>query len=317
MKNISYGIIGASGHTAQELIHLLATDTRLQCVFLQSSSQDGILCEELSMMYENISDHEMIQRKPDVIFFATPHGICMHQAKIFLDAGIKIIDLSGDFRFFNTNDFETAYCIPHSAKDIIRTYGLPEIFSSSIQIASLVANPGCYVTATLLALFPLQDYIQSVIIDGKSGFSGAGKHFSQHQEIMENGVIPYTITKHRHEAEMQQFFSFPLGFTPHLISIYRGMSVTLHITLTEHIDAFALVSWFYKNSPLVHVQKEIPLITSVQNTNKCILGGFQIDTKTNRLVIVSVLDNLRKGASAQAVQNMYTMFSLPLPSSFL
>lgn len=301
MKTIQYGIIGANGFTGKEILHLANQDKRLECVF-KSSSQENI--EELSLKHN-----------PKIVFFATPHGVCMQYAPFFLSKGIKVIDLSGDFRFKNIQEFEKAYSLKHLLPTQKAIFGLPETYNES---GNLVANPGCYVTTSLLPLLPLSEYCERIIIDGKSGFSGAGKNFSKQKELEENICIPYTLIQHRHEAEIQQFFSCPVSFTPHLINTFRGMLVTLHIFLKpEHkkIDAYEIIKKQYKNSPLVIVQKEIPTIQSVQNTNKCYIGGFEKD-ENGRLVIISTLDNLRKGASGQAMQNLYIIMNIEPPPSF-
>ncbi len=330
---IQYGIIGATGHTAQELLSLTVVDKNLKCVFLTSSSEAGNSSPFLpEQKYEKLSDAEIIKRKPDIIFYTTPHGVCMKNAKIFLDAKIKIIDLSGDFRFPNISLFEQNYNLQHKFSEIFLensnhtcAYGLTEHFSEKIKKANLVANPGCYVTASLNALLPIKEKVLSAVCDGKSGYSGAGKSFSAKNiaELEANACIPYKIIQHRHEAEIQQFFApeQKISFTPHLINTYRGMIVTLHIFLDKKLIhnnnynnnhqfleniIFQEFSEFYKNHKNIIIQKEIPKITQVQNTNINILGGFEID-ESGRLVIISALDNLRKGAVSQALQNMYVM----------
>jgi len=334
-KKIYYGIIGATGHTAQELLSLTVLDKNLECVFLSSSSQAGEFSEFLpEQQYEEISETEIIARNPDIIFYATPHGVCMKNAQKFLDAGIKIIDLSGDFRFTDINIFEKNYQIPHLHPEISAQYGLTEHFRSEISQAKIVANPGCYVTASLNALLPIASEISSAVCDGKSGFSGAGKSFTEENKksLEKNACIPYKIIEHRHEAEIQQFFpdTTKISFTPHLINTFRGMIVTVHIFLkpeffqknsVENIHGCSLHEKekleeiifqkfldFYKDEPLIRIQKKIPEISDVQKKNNNILGGFEIDS-SGRLVIISALDNLRKGAVSQALQNMYVMMN--------
>jgi len=317
---IKYGIIGATGHTAQELLSLTTQDKNLECIFLTSSSEAGNHSPFLpEKKYEKLSEQEIISKNPDIIFYATPHGVCMKNCDFFLKAGIKIIDLSGDFRFPNIKTFEENYNISHTFPEIFSknsqykcAYGLTEHFEKEIKQADLIANPGCYVTASLNALLPLKNNIISAICDGKSGYSGAGKSFTSDkiEELQKNACIPYKIIQHRHEAEIQQFFNInqKISFTPHLINTYRGMIVTLHIFLQNNTktsdEILNMFQQFYKNKKYIKIQKEIPKITDVQNTNFNILGGFEID-KNGRLVIISALDNLRKGAVSQALQNMY------------
>lgn len=304
MVNIRYGIIGANGYVGQELFALAQSDERLECVF-QSTSQDAI-------------DETMLENKPQIVFFATPHGVCMQYAPFFLSKKIKVIDLSGDFRFKNIKDFEKAYTMQHKNPEYQAVFGLYEYVKNELPQTELVANPGCYVTASLLPLLPIAPYCERIIVDGKSGYSGAGKAFNQKTELEQNICMPYKLTKHRHEAEMQQFFSCPLSFTPHLINTFRGMLVTLHVFLKpefQNLDIFEIIKNQYKNDELVSVQKEIPTISSVQNTNACRIGGFEQD-ELGRIVIISVIDNLRKGAASQALQNMYGMMNISLPKSF-
>ena len=326
-------MVGATGHNAQELLSLTSQDKTLECVFLTSSSQAGEYSPFLpEKKYEALSDKEIIFKNPDIIFYATPHGVCMKNVKVFLEAGIKIIDLSGDFRFEDINIFEKNYNIKHSFPEVFTKksqknvqYGLTEHFREEIKNAQLIANPGCYVTASLNALLPIKEHIVSAVCDGKSGYSGAGKSFTKENiaEVEENGCIPYKIIQHRHEAEIQQFFSQKqkISFTPHLINTFRGMIVTLHIflkpeflvetrctvSLQEHV--FQKFQEFYQDEPLITVQKEIPKISDVQGKNPCVLGGFEID-ESGRLVIISAIDNLRKGAVSQALQNMYVMMGV-------
>lgn len=337
MKKIRYGIVGATGHTAQELLSLTSQDKNLECVFLTSSSAAGEYSEFLpEKQYENLTNTQVLEKNPDIIFYATPHGVCMKNAKIFLEKNIKIIDLSGDFRFKDVKIFEKNYDIDHSASEISAQYGLTEYFRENIKNSQIVANPGCYVTASLNALLPIQKNILSAVCDGKSGYSGAGKSFTlEHiKELKENACIPYKIIQHRHEAEIQQFFSpeQEISFTPHLINTFRGMLVTVHIFLQpEFLEAlrkqerhsntqkiqgcflehqlFQIFQECYKDEPLIKIQKEVPKITQVQGKNHNILGGFKLD-RNERLVIVSALDNLRKGAVSQALQNMYVMMGL-------
>ncbi len=320
---IRYGIIGATGHTAQELLSLTTQDQTLECVFLTSSSQAGDHSPFLPQKkYEALSDEEIITRNPDIIFYATPHGVCMKNVQKFLEKGIKVIDLSGDFRFEDISIFEKNYGMKHQNPEISTQYGLTEHFRKEVEKSQLIANPGCYVTASLNALLPIQDILLSAVCDGKSGYSGAGKSFTKEniEEVEANACIPYKIIQHRHEAEIQQFFSNEqkISFTPHLINTYRGMEVTVHAflkpeTLVENANLRSLQEQifqkfldFYQDEPLIHVQKEIPKISDVQGKNHCILGGFELD-QNGRLVIVSALDNLRKGAVSQALQNMYVM----------
>jgi len=312
MKKIKVGIIGASGYTAQELTAILACDKFVEIVFLHSRSAANEKSKFVNLKLENLTYEEMAEKKPDVIFFATPNGVAMQEVKFFLDQCIKVIDLSADFRFAKTKIFEEVYKLKHAYPKHKAIFGLAEIFKSKLKGASLVANPGCYVTACLLAAWPIQKYIKMAIFDVKSGFSGAGKKFSQHKKLKEN-IIPYNIANHRHAAEIQQFLKFPISFTPHLLDTFRGLEATCHFILkpiAKQLNFYQIFKKFYKNNPHIKIQKNIPDLNDIKTTNDCILGGFEVD-KNGRLVIISVLDNIRKGAASQAVQNLHAIYGLP------
>lgn len=310
-KKIKIGIIGASGYTAQELTALLAADKNIEIVFLHSKSQANQKSEFINLKLENLSREAMLARKPDVVFFATPNGVAMNEAPYFLKNKIKVIDISADFRFKNLKTFEKTYNLKHASPENKAVFGLTEIFEKQLKNANLIANPGCYVTACLLALYPIQTKIKLAILDVKSGYSGAGKKFDMNQEI-KNNFLAYKITNHRHEAEIQQFIKSKIYFTPHLLPFFRGLEATCHIILKpgqEKLDYFKFFKNYYKNQPQIKIQKEIPGTKDAQGTNKAILGGFEIDAK-GRLVIISVLDNLRKGAASQAIQNLHAIYGL-------
>ncbi len=312
-KKIKIGIIGASGLAAQELTAILACDKYVEIKFLHSMSSTGEKSKFINLKFEKLSDEEMVAKGVDLIFLATPEGIAMQKAEYFLNKGIKLIDLSADFRFKDTKIFEKVYKLKHSLPKNKAVFGLTEIFSDKLKNASLVANPGCYVTSCLLAAWPIKTKFNLAIFDSKSGFSGAGKKFSQQKEIKEN-IIPYKINNHRHQAEIQQFFNEQIFFTPHILNTFRGIESTCHFILKPRcrkLDFYKIFSDFYirKNFPHVRVQKKIPTLRDVQGTNDCALGGFELD-QNGRLVVISVLDNLRKGAASQAAQNLHAIYNL-------
>jgi N-acetyl-gamma-glutamyl-phosphate reductase len=311
-SKIKIGIIGAGGYTGQELAAVLAEDEFVEIAFLNSASLAGKKSKFVDLKFENLSKDEMLQKKVDVLFYTTPNGVAMKEADFFLSKNVKIIDLSADFRFLDTATFEKVYKIKHSLPDKRAVFGLTEIFSEKLKNAELVANPGCYVTSCLLAAWPIKDKFSLAIFDSKSGFSGAGKNFPLHEEVKKN-IIPYKLANHRHQAEIQQFIDQPIHFTPHILPTFRGLETTAHFILNEkdkNLDFYQIFKDFYNNFPHVEIQKEIPTLNDVKTTNNAVLGGFEIDNN-GRLVIVSVLDNLRKGAVSQAVQNLHAMFSLP------
>ena len=321
MNKIKIGIIGATGYAAQELTALLVQSSYVKIIFLQSASAAGKKSPHLDQIYENIDLVEMVNRKPDVVFFATPHGIAMKDAPYFLENNIKVIDLSGDFRFYDPLIFEKAYNMSHLTPQLKGVFGLTEIFYKQIKSANLIANPGCYVTACLLALFPLQSQFDRAVLDAKSGYSGAGKNFSDHERLKNNTIIPYKLKSHRHQVEIQQFFKVPIHFSPHIIDRFRGIEVTIHVQIKFEYcnnNFLEIFQNFYKNNDYIQVQSEIPLIEKVENTNKAILGAFEFDEQ-GRLIIVAVLDNLRKGAASQAMQNLYCLFDIKdkIPDSLI
>ncbi len=321
------GIVGGSGYTGGELLRILAKHEKCSIELVTSQrfvdkpvwKVHGNLRKIYDLKFENPSIDE-IAKRCDFVFFATPTGVAMRYAKELLDAGIKIVDLSADFRLKDVKTFEKYYKISHLARDIKAPYGLPEINREEIRRANIVANPGCYPTCVIIPLAPLlkEDLIKSIIIvDAKSGISGAGarpSEFTHFPNVHEN-VVPYKITTHRHVPEMEQELrkfksDVKIYFTPQVVPITRGMLATIHCFLKEKLDSNHVketLEKYYKNEPFVRILDigEIPRITSVRGTNYIDIGGFEIDR--DRLVIISAIDNLVKGASGQAVQNMNIM----------
>ena len=319
------GIIGAAGFTGQELIKILTKRSDVKIEVINSRTFAGQKIREIfpeiktDLIFTNYTDQEILAKNLDVIFCAVGNGRGIEAVQKFLTPQnkTKIIDLSADFRFKNKDLYEQIYGIKNSIKTPA-VYGLPEIFAEEIKQAQIIANPGCYVTASLLAVFPLikKNLINFAIFDGKSGVSGAGarnSNINNFNKLSEN-LIPYKISDHRHTKEIQQFCDFPISFTPHVVPVMRGMIVTSHLILNKTIttnEILAIFQEFYeqKKYSTVKVQKEIPTMRDTQNTGECVLGGFEIDDQ-NRLVIISSIDNLGKGASAQAVQNFDLLFNL-------
>lgn len=342
MSSLRIGIIGANGFTGQELTFLLSQERRVKVQLLQSRREVGQSFRDFavsspvftkeearripsSLIFENLSFAEIQERSLDCIFFCTPHGIALQEAEAFLKQGTKVIDLSGDFRFFENDIFEENYGIHHFGKqkpsqkkgimpgigDFKAVYGLSEVFPDTIKKASLVANPGCYVTSILLAVLPIAKMIKWIVADAKSGYSGAGvKHYDKYSKKMPQDFFAYNPVFHRHQAEIQQFIDLPLFFTPHLLSFFRGIESTCHCFILEEYrekNFFKIFQNFYQKHNNIIIQKKLPPVSQVQNTNICVLGGFEMD-RQGRLVISSVLDNLRKGAASQAVQNFNLLF---------
>jgi N-acetyl-gamma-glutamyl-phosphate reductase len=263
----------------------------------------------------------------DVIFMATPHGEAMAVAPAFVDAGKKVIDLSADFRLRDLDVFEKWYH-KHTAPELAMkaVYGIPELYRDEIRKAQLVANPGCYPTSAILALAPaLREKIidpTTIIIDSKSGVSGAGRDpviGSLFCEVDE-GFKAYKVNEHRHGPEIEQELSVLAGsevkvsFTPHLLPLTRGILSTIYASLKKTLstaELIALYNDFYKGERFVRVLRKgmYPNVSSVKGTNFCHVG-LSVDPRTNRVIILSAIDNLVKGASGQAVQNMNLMCGL-------
>ena len=223
-----------------------------------------------------------------------------------------IVDLSADFRFAKTKTYESVYGAKFPGTKNPAVYGLPELNQKKIQKAKIIANPGCYATACLLASLPIQKFAKYIVFDCISGWSGAGKEsaYAKDPSLLKENVIAYKLTSHRHRPEIEQFLKTKISFTPHVFEGFRGIMCTAHILLKKKITKEKIVGMFegfYKQQPFVKIVLEkIPEIMDVQKTNFCHIGGFEIDTN-NQLVVVSVLDNLIKGAAGQAVQNMNLM----------
>ena len=332
---INASIIGANGYTGLELLKILSLHKYVNVKNIVSKSNSGSkICDmypQLEMfkdkVFEDLNLSEIV--RSDVVFTALPHGvsagICSELIK--LNRNLKIIDLSADFRYNDVNIYQKIYNCTHPCEKLLKeaVYGLPEIYFEKIKSAKIVANPGCYTTCSILSLYPvikekLVNY-DTIIIDAKSGVSGAGKKSDSAYgfcEINEN-FSAYAITTHRHTSEIEQELSLAakkdiiLNFTPHLLPIMRGILCTIYCDLQKNTmpeDIALAYKKYYIDKPFIYVNDigKIPQIKEVKNTNNFKVG-YQIDYRLNKLIIVSVLDNLVKGASGQAVQNMNIMFN--------
>jgi N-acetyl-gamma-glutamyl-phosphate reductase len=320
MPKIKVGIIGATGYTGYELVKILVNHKEADLVAVNSESAPGKKVKEIypdfdkELVYTGYSIDEINKIKPDVVFLALPHTAAMEWVP---KLKCKIIDLSADYRFKKAGEYEKAYGLMHKDKKTKAVYGLPEIFKEKIKKAKLIANPGCYATGMILSLLPIdkKKMAKHIVFDCKSGWSGAGKNsaYAKDSSITKDNIIAYNIVKHRHKYEVQQFIKTKISFTPHVIDTFQGMMITSHILLKKKEDAEQVKKMykdFYKGSAFVEVVDKIPDLHAVQKTNKLMIGGFETD-ENNQMVIVAVLDNLIKGASGQAVQNMNIMFGFP------
>jgi N-acetyl-gamma-glutamyl-phosphate reductase len=333
---IRASILGATGYSGGELIRILLNHPNARLQHLTSESSPGkpvwsVHPEFRGRVNQSFVplDVKAIAQDSDVIFSCFPAGVGIAPAAGFLKAGRKVIDLSADFRLPTAKMYETVYHGKHGAPDLLKSavYGLPELFRERVAKASLVANPGCYATAASLSAAPLLDPLvvdpDSVIIDAKSGTSGAGKKVASTYmfcEVNEN-LHAYNVAVHRHQPEIETVLkaaskvTVRLTFTPHLIPMSRGILSVLYATLKKPMKTEALrerFAAFYENEPFVRVLPagELPQTKNVTHTNYCDIGITQ-DARLRRVIVVAALDNLVKGASGQAVQNMNLCFGRP------
>lgn len=326
------GIIGATGYTGQELVRLLRQHPEIELAYLGSSSNSGAAYEEMFPQFSDLGMGKLQDEQVpdlDVLFCALPHGLTAGRTAQWLERGIKVIDLGADFRLKDPQVYEDWYKVQHPAKELIpqAVYGLPELYREQIVGKSLVANPGCYPTATLLALAPLlrKGLVQKdgLIIDAKSGVSGAGRganlgtHFS---EVNEN-FKAYGVASHRHTPEIEQQLSEAAGaevlvnFTPHLVPMIRGILATIYTQVTPGVTETDLIECWqeqYEGEEFVHILPEgiWPQTKFASGSNHVYLQ-LKIDPRTGRGILISAIDNLIKGASGQALQNMNLICGLP------
>ena len=326
MKEVA--IIGATGYTGAELLRLLANHERVDVAYITSRKEAGKHVFKVHPHLKGIDKYKELyftgdidKVDADLVFTATPHGASMDIVPDFIERGMKVIDLSGDYRFEDLSLYEKYYKIKHKGlPDVKIAYGLPELHREEIKEAQLVANPGCFPTGAILAVAPLvkEGIIEErIIFDSKTGVSGAGINptATTHFTNVNENINPYKITTHRHtpeiEKELKKLGKAKVSFTPHLAPITRGILTTAHTFLAKDVDRDEIVKLyerFYENEVFVRVFSDVlPKLTWVRGTNFCDIGGFEID-EHGRLVVISAIDNLVKGASGQAIQNMNIMF---------
>ena len=331
---IKIGIAGASGYTGLELIRLLVGHPGVELTVLTSETFQGQNIAEVFPSLNGIVDLELrpldnnIAKDCQVLFLALPHTMAMSKLPDYLQSDCKIIDLSADYRLKDPKAYTDWYSVTHTNPELLEkaVYGLPELHRQAIQSAQLVANPGCYPTSVVLALAPLlkTDWVDlgSIISDSKSGVSGAGRKpsLTSHFAEVNEGISPYGLADHRHTPEMEQELSALAGksvrltFSPHLVPMTRGMLSTVYINLNQAITDEKLVEHycsFYKGENFIRVLNPGKFASShhVLSSNFCDIG-LKVDSRNQRLIITSALDNLIKGASGQAVQNMNIMLGL-------
>lgn len=324
------GIVGANGYGGIELIRILRSHPKVTIEMLISYSSQGQQMTDqypqlqniLEMPLEKLEENTVIDRV-DILFFATPAGVAKEIAPFFVEAGIKCIDLSGDFRLKDGELYREWYKNTPAKKEFLNlaVYGLPELYRDDIKNKTFISNPGCYPTAALLGMIPvlkgnLINLSSPIIVDGKTGVSGAGRKPSQgvlFSEMSEN-TKAYKPGSHQHTPEIEQVLHDICGgatkvtFNPHLVPMTRGILCTIYLQLKDtptNSEMVHLYREFYQEDYFVRVRSanKLPVTKEVYGTNFCDIG-VSVDARTNMLTIVSVIDNLCKGAAGQAIQNM-------------
>ena len=329
---IKVGIIGGTGYTGVELLRLLAVHPQAELGVITSRGEAG---KKVADLFPNLRGYvDLVFSEPDakqlaacdVVFSATPHGVAMTHARALVDAGTKLIDIAADFRLTDPALWEKWYGMPHACTDLLTeaVYGLPEINRERIRSARIIANPGCYPTAVQLGFLPLLERglidVEHLIADAKSGVSGAGRKAEVHSLFAEasDNFKAYGVAGHRHLPEIRQGLerlcgaSVGLTFVPHLVPMVRGIYATLYARLTDPgADLQAIFEERYRSEPFVDVLPagSLPDTRSVRASNMCRIALHR-PQDGDTVVVLSVIDNLVKGAAGQAVQNMNIAFGL-------
>ena len=331
---IRAGVVGATGYAGAELVRLLAGHPDVELAVLTSRQYAGdrfdtvypAMAGRVENTCESLSLERLIEAC-DVVFTALPHKIPMSIIPDLIENKIKVVDLSADFRFQDAVLYEAAYQ-PHKAKQLLKkaVYGLCEVYFDALRDTTLVGNPGCYPTSTLLPLVPLLKSrmleIDSIIVDSKSGVSGAGRSLSMGSHFCEvnESFRAYKVAAHRHNPEIDSILTREAGkevsvtFVPHLVPMTRGMFTTIYALPRKSLSVEAIgscLSSYYAGRPFVRIvgPEKVPDTRNVRGTNFCDIG-FTLDGPRQRIILTAAIDNLVKGAAGQAVQNMNIMFGL-------
>ncbi len=328
-------VLGATGYAGAELVRILCGHPGVSISLLTSRQYAGTPFSGVYPAFSGICDLPLEPFDPDrvagacdVAFTSLPHKLPMEIVPLLLARGVRVVDLSADFRFRSRARYEAHYQ-PHAAPELLSraVYGLTELFADAVRGADLVGNPGCYPTCSLLPLAPFvkQGLVDpdTIVIDAKSGVSGAGRGLSLGSLFCEaaDSFRAYKVASHRHEPEIEENLSTLAGrdvavtFVPHLVPMNRGMLSTIYAKLARPLDqaqARSVAADFHANSPFVRILPpgRLPRTSDVRGTNLCDVA-VEVDAHAGRLILVSVIDNLVKGAAGQAVQNMNVMFGLP------
>ena len=329
MSGIKVGIIGASGYTGSELIRILSTHKKAEIQAVTSESNAGKKVSDKYPHLDSVYDGEFISSKDidtddlDMIFLALPHTVSMKYVKEVWESGIRIVDLSGDFRLSSVDTYEKWYDTTHVCPELNdeAVFGMPELFRKNIVGSRFVSNPGCYPTSAILGLAPLlrEKLVDpgTIVVDSKSGVTGAGAKAktATHFPTANEDFRAYKIGAHRHTPEIEDALSIFSGeavrvqFTPHLLPINRGILTTTYCTLKDGVSSGDLkeaVESLYMEEPFVRIRDAPPNVQAVRGSNFCDIHAHH-DERTNRAVVITAIDNLVKGASGQAVQNMNLM----------
>jgi N-acetyl-gamma-glutamyl-phosphate reductase len=310
---IRIGVLGGRGFVGEELLNLLSVIPEYKVVYVGSRGRAGQKLDrfangqQLDLHFSDLSRQSIESCIADAWVIAQDNGQSAPFVEILERLDTKMIDVSSDYRF-----------------DDAWTYGLPERNAANLRSARRIANPGCYATAVQLSLIPLLDQIENTPVSfGVSGFSGAGRKPGDRNdpERLADNLLPYALSGHTHEQEISHQLQLPVRFMPHVAPFFRGISVTTHVVLRNPTTDSALSDQFeeyYSDQPLVEVTTSIPEIQQVAGTNLARVGGFTVDARDqSRIAVVSVLDNLRKGAASQVIQNLNLAFGLPMEHGLL
>lgn len=333
MKKIKVAIVGATGYTGAELVRMLVRHSFIELTTLTTRQYAGKKFYQVFPSFTGICDLVCSEYKDpetidaDLVFSALPHHESAPIVRELVINGKKVIDLSADFRLKSLETYKKWYG-EHPCFELINksVYGLPEIYRDEIKNAQIVANPGCYPTSALLPLYPLIKEriidLKKIIVDSKSGVSGAGRSLSLKTHFCEvyGGFKAYNVTQHRHQPEIAEQASFfansnvEITFTPHLLPIKRGILSTIYASMKKSLeekDIYNIYRQYYSQERFIRIfEDELPSIEGVVGSNYCDIG-VRINKETKTIIIISVIDNLVKGASGQAIQNMNVMFGFP------
>ncbi|MGX8851673.1 N-acetyl-gamma-glutamyl-phosphate reductase [Amedibacillus sp. YH-ame10] len=333
MEKIKVGVIGASGYAGAELVRLLWTHPNVLISGISSQSYIGKKISDLYPGFYQVCDmvfeeEDVVIQKSDVVFASLPHGLSEPLARKCMDAQKKFIDLGADFRLDDEKDYNMWYKLDYNDKELheLAVYGLPELFRDSIKDAQIIGNPGCYPTSIALALAPVLQKnmadVKHIIIDSKSGTTGAGKGLSEgtHFPRCNESFAPYKIAQHRHTPEIEQTLTklaseqAKISFTPHLLPVNRGIISTIYVDLLQDVsydEVYAMYQKFYENEQFVRVlsKGDFADLKFIKYSNYCDIS-IHMDERNQRLIVVSAIDNMVKGAAGQAIQNMNILFGL-------